>query len=175
MITPLHPGERVVVTMERHPIIFFINAFIYIFLLAVPIGVWLLFQSTGSVIPSGPFITPLIVLATSIYCLYIWLYMLHTFFDFALDTWVVTNQRIINIEQKGLFSRQVAEQDIARIQDVTAEIKGILPTLFDFGNVSIQTAGEKERFLFKQIKNPQRIVEIISKLVERYVEENKIG
>ena len=39
-------------------------------------------------------------------------------------------------------------------------------TFFDYGNVYIQTAGEKERFVFKDVGRPERVREDILRLVE---------
>ena len=60
----------------------------------------------------------------------------------------------------------MAEQRLYRIQDVTSEVKGVLPTIFKYGNIYIQTAGEIERFIFEQIPNPDQIRDYIIKLAE---------
>ncbi|MEK7203085.1 MAG: PH domain-containing protein, partial [Patescibacteria group bacterium] len=52
------------------------------------------------------------------------------------------------------------------VQDITSEMKGIFGTFFNFGDVYIQTAGEKERFIFRQIPNPNEVVRKISNLAE---------
>jgi uncharacterized membrane protein YdbT with pleckstrin-like domain len=88
------------------------------------------------------------------------------FTDYYLDTWIVTNERIINIEQKGLFSRIVSELHLNQVQDVTSETHGIVATFLSYGDVHIQTAGARERFNFKQIDNPEKIKQIITKLVQ---------
>jgi uncharacterized membrane protein YdbT with pleckstrin-like domain len=85
--------------------------------------------------------------------------------DYYLDMWVVTSERIVNIEQKGLFSRKISAFRLYRVQDVTAEVKGLLPTFLHYGNVRIQTAGAKENFIFKQISSPYEITKNIIKLV----------
>lgn len=116
---------------------------------------------------SGPIFFPIVVLFTTIYYLYVWLFVLHTFVDYYLDVWIVTNHRIVNVEQRGLFNRTISEQRLYRIQDVTSEIKGMFATFLDYGTVYLQTAGEKTRFVFKQIKGPQRCANKISQLVEQ--------
>ena len=97
-----------------------------------------------------------------------WVALFIVWIDYYLDVWIITNQRIINIEQIGLFSRQVSELEHGKIQDVTSEVKGLLPTFFKFGYVYIQTAGEKARFTFKQVPNPVRVRDIIMQL-QKYV------
>ena len=79
----------------------------------------------------------------------------------------ITSERIIDIQQKGFFSRVIAEHKLFRIQDVTSEVHGIIPTVFKYGDVYIQTAGTKQRFFFNQVPNPERVRNIIIKLVQR--------
>ena len=86
--------------------------------------------------------------------------------DYYLDVWIVTTKRVLNIEQTGLFARVVSELRLYRVQDVTSTVKGVVETLFDFGDVEIQTAGEKTRFLFEEIPHPNRISKSILELSE---------
>lgn len=102
-----------------------------------------------------------------------WLILFIIWIDYYLDVWIVTDQRIVNIEQLGLFRRRVSEMEHSRIQDVTSKIKGVFPTLFKYGYVYIQTAGATERFIFKQVPNPVEIRNIIMQLQKRAVKEQK--
>ena len=95
---------------------------------------------------------PIGALFASIYFLSSALIAITMFTDYYLDTWIVTNERIINIEQQGLFSRVVSTLHLNQVQDTTAETTGFLATILSYGDVHVQTAGSKERFLFKNIK-----------------------
>lgn len=109
-------------------------------------------------------ISVLIFFSASSYYLFIWLFFFHHWIDYYLDVWVVTDQRIINIEQKALFSRTVSELNMSTIQDVTSEVKGKLATILKFGDVHIQTAAEEKRFVFEKIPNPQEVATKITEL-----------
>lgn len=98
----------------------------------------------------------------------IWLFSFMTWIDYYFDIWIITNERIINIEQVGLFDRHISELNFSNIQDVTTTVEGIIPTVLNFGDVSIQTAGEQERFLFHMVPDPYKIKDTIMKLSERY-------
>jgi uncharacterized membrane protein YdbT with pleckstrin-like domain len=93
--------------------------------------------------------------------------------NFYLDVWIVTDTRIVNIEQLGLFSRHISELKHNKIQDVTSEVQGLVPTLFGYGNVYIQTAGNKQRFVFKQIPESTKTRNIIMQLQKRAIFEEK--
>jgi len=63
----------------------------------------------------------------------------------------------VNIEQKGLFVRSMSEIFLFRIQDTTSEVKGFFPSMFNYGDVFVQSAGEQERFLFHKVPDPYGI------------------
>lgn len=94
----------------------------------------------------------------------IWLYGFLVWIDYYFDVWIITNERIVNIEQKGLFARHVSELNLSRVQDVTATVEGIIPTVLNYGDVHIQTAGEENRFIFRQVPDPYRIKDTIMRL-----------
>ncbi len=105
-------------------------------------------------------------LLRGVYLLFVLVFGLTEFFDYYLDVWIVTNERIVDIQLKGLFARTISETRLYRVQDVTAEMKGIFATLFDYGTVHVQTAGATGRFTFEQMPDPDAVVRGISKLVE---------
>lgn len=98
------------------------------------------------------------------FALFIWLYLFFIWIDYYFDIWIITDKRIVNIEQKGLFIRAVSELKFEKIQDVTTEVKGIIPTILNYGDVYVQTAAEKERFIFRQIPDPYKIKNMIMNL-----------
>jgi hypothetical protein len=101
-----------------------------------------------------------------IYYLAIWEFFFTEFVSYYLDLWIITNDRLIGIEQEALFARTVAELDLYKIQDITSEVKGIFPTIFNFGNVFIQTAAEEGRFHLKNVPDPHNLRRKIMDLAE---------
>ncbi len=102
-----------------------------------------------------------------------WVGLFVMWIDFFCDIWIVTDQRIISIEQIGLFRREISELEHGKIQDVTTEIHGVVPTLLKFGQVYIQTAGEKARFTFKQVENPVMIRTVVMALQKNAIRKQK--
>ncbi len=100
------------------------------------------------------FVQNFFMLALWIYCFLIWI-------DYYYDIWIITNERVINIEQKGMFTRKVSELRFNKIQDVTTEVIGFIPSVLNYGDVQIQTAGEQERFIFRTISDPYHIKNIL--------------
>lgn len=158
--------ERVVLFLRRHWFALLAIVAAFILLVGVPLIAGWYFWDGFEVWLGHRIWGPLIVILGSMYFLSIWLFAFLEFTDYYLDTWIITNERIINIEQEGLFNRTASELDLAAVQDTTAEIRGILQTIFTYGQVYVQTAGEKGRFHFKNIDNPEHVKELITRLVE---------
>ncbi len=63
---------------------------------------------------------------------------------YFLDLWVITDRRIIVIEQVRFFDRRVSNFRLERLQDIKATVRGLIPTLLNYGTVSAQTASASE-------------------------------
>ena len=55
------------------------------------------------------------------------------------SVFIVTDQRLIQITQKGLFHRSVVDLGLSQIQMVNYEIAGLQQTLLGFGTIMMQT------------------------------------
>lgn len=161
-----HPDERLVYFLRRHPITLAGVILGYAGLLALPFIAGAVLASIRPDLLQDPVTFPIIALAGSLFFLFAWLFLFQAFLDFYLDVWVVTNRRIMNITQSGLFHRQVSELRLYRVQDATASLAGLLHTLLNFGQIEIQTAGEKARFIFEDIGRPQEVAKTIMQLAE---------
>lgn len=158
--------EKIIYLLRRHPLVLARGLFVFVILAALPFVAYYFFAPTLPVYLNDPALKIIIILGTSIYASSVWLFLFSAFLDYYLDLWIVTNDRIMNIEQHGLFGRTISELDLTKIQDVTSDIKGIIPTIFGYGDVHIQTAAEEKRFVFEQIPNPHEIRKGILDLIE---------
>lgn len=156
--------ETVVYRIRRHPLTFIPIVALFLLLLLVPIAVYFLFASLFPAVLSGPRTYPLIVLLMSAYTLTMYLLFYVRFLDYYLDLWIVTNDRIVDIEQHNLFSRSVTELDLFRIQDVTVETHGIFATLFKYGDVMVKTASSNSHIVFFAVPEPNKIREELIRL-----------
>jgi hypothetical protein len=174
--------ERIEMVIRRHPIFLFRNIVFFVVLAAIPAGVVIMVQTVSSTLFTNPVALAIGGVLGSIYYLGIWLFFFSLILDYYLDIWVLTNDRLIAVEQQGLFSRVISETDLWLIQDVTSEIKGIGATIFGFGNLHVQTAAEQARFHFENCGNPNGIRQKMLSLAEtdrhyhmNNVELNKVG
>ncbi len=106
-------------------------------------------------------------------------YVIQNFILWFYNVYIVTDERIIDIDFFGLMYKNINVTQIRKIEDVNYSQKGILSSFFNFGDVVIQTAseqrsdevfaqnGEASPFTFDQITNPDKVVRIISELMEQ--------
>ncbi len=166
-----HPqkGERIEMLLRRHSLMMFWNVLLYVALLIVPwIFRWFMIRQFPDIWASR-FLSPVFYLGGSIYILFILLFFFASFIDYWLDVWIITNERIISIEQKGIFARTFTEQKLYRLQDVTSEIHGFLPTVFHYGNVIVQSAAIEQNAVFKQVPH----ADVVARKIMQLMEESK--
>ncbi len=164
------PGEKLVMALRRHPITFVRPTLFFLLMAALPVALaWLVLGANPT------FANPLLeiggTLLASTYYLGIWLFFFSEFTSYYLDISIITTERIIDIDQQGLFGRTIAELHLSRIQDVKSEVKGIFATMFNYGMIEVETAGEEENFKFQQVHDPngarQKILDLAASERER--------
>lgn len=158
------PNEKIIMVLRRHWWILFKFFFFYLVLFLLPFLLKTPAEKYTDLL-SGGTLTVVVNLLVSLYYLYVLTFFFRAWVDYYLDVWVITNERIVNIEQRGLFSRHISAHRLYRIQDVTSEVKGFLPTLLHYGDVHVQTAGPNPRFVFRQIPNSYDVTRKILSLV----------
>lgn len=67
---------------------------------------------------------------------------------------IITDMHVTQVLQSGLFSRKVSELTMENVEDVTANQHGIFPTMFNYGTMKVETAGEQNNFVFRYCPNP---------------------
>ncbi len=86
---------------------------------------------------------------------------------------IITNEHIVDIDQIGLFNRTVSTLRLEEIQDITAKVHGPMQTIFQYGTLLIQTAGERENFVLDYIAEPYEIEHYILKIRKENVNSQK--
>ncbi len=160
----IKPEEKIVHVLRRDPVTFLPKILLTLMLLIVPIALSDVVANVYPTLYSNTVLYPIIMLALSAYLLSILLFFYTAFIIFYLDVSIITTDRIIDVEQLGLFARRVAEFDLFRIQDVTADVEGFMPTLFNYGTLEIKTASVNMNLIFHNIAHPNRIREELIQL-----------
>lgn len=156
--------ETVKLFVRQHPVVnvFWIIATVVLVLLPVtvfPVFIGLL-----------PFILPAkyILVGGLLWYLVTFGYAFGNFLYWYFNIYIVTNERLVDIDFLYLLYKRFSQAELDKIQELSFASGGILATIFDFGNVSIETAGEAPNLLFEKIPHPQRVVETIRSLTEEH-------
>ena len=91
-----------------------------------------------------------------------------TWTHYYLDLWIITERRIIVVDQIGFFNRNVSIFRLERLQDIEFSVKGVIPTLLNFGTIRAQTAGESEdNFKTGGLPDPRSLQATIQKAMDQ--------
>ena len=147
----LSDNEKVLMVLHRHWIVVFWKFLIAFIVAIIPLMAAPAIVSNSSLgisdtaIPYVEFFLAVYLMVITLICFILWS-------EYYLDIWIITSQRIIDINQKGLFNREVSEFMLEKVQDVSVEVPNMMATLMKYGNLKIQTAGDRT-FEIKEISN----------------------
>ncbi len=116
----------------------------------------------GNQLIFGP--SPLFVLTLFWYVITLG-FAIQFYVNWFFNVFIVSNKKIVDIDVVGLSYKNISECTLQNIEDVTSRIKSNFGTVFDIGDVYVQTAAEEREFEFVNVDNPASIRDLISDLV----------
>jgi len=169
---PEFPGQR-----EDEEILMILNKHWYTIAMPLVKGIAIILFSFVVPIWTG-FMGTIFSYAIGAIIYYLWIifwiaYILYEYYHWYRDKFIITDHRIIDIDQQGMFSRQVSEIELDRIQNVTYTVAGFFQTLFNFGTVTIQSVGNNELTL-EHIADPATCQREITALVKKVTEDTPV-
>ena len=172
----LEPGEDILTVVRKHWFVLaselagvVVGALLPIILLNIFFGVsgayGILTIDTNAYTPQITFLATLWLLFSVFSGFVIWTH-------YFLDLWIVTDRRIISVEQIHFFNRNVAIFRLERLQDIEFKISGLIQTFFNYGTISAQTAGHHEaNFKSSGMPNPDQLQATIQKAMDARLSE----
>jgi len=91
----------------------------------------------------------------------------YTFISFVVwfyNVGIISNHRVIDIDVNGINSKDVAATQLEDIIDISYKQSGLKQSLFDYGDVYMETQAEKPNFEFLSVPHPAKIADLITKL-----------
>jgi len=153
------PEEVIVVRLHKHYVILIRNIALPCFLLLVDlVGFGYLYIQSKSTL--ALVVGILLGLAPLLLILYMTV-------DNYNDNYIVTNKRVVHEERVPLVYESRTEAFLHTVQDVQQVRAGLLAQLYNFGDLIIETAGERGHVIFRQIPNPAETRDIIFEQIER--------
>ena len=94
-------------------------------------------------------------------------FILEKFISWYFDIFIISNLRVIDIDVNNILNRSFKEAQIDRIQDMSYKVVGVSQTLFNYGTVVIETAGENPEISFEKIANPAKVLKVLQHLTQQ--------
>lgn len=152
----LQPGERVIFQIKRHPFglmsQYITTGILVIVALVVAILVVPKIDSSSTV--QG--ISVLIYGALGLLVAFAVIFLAVANSIYWKNKWILTSDSLTQILKPSLFGQQVSQLSLDDLEDVTVIQSGLLQTMFHFGTLRAETAGERSKFVFIYCPNPNQ-------------------
>lgn len=99
------------------------------------------------------------------YYLLIWAYMFTNYVTWFYNISLVTDKRIVDIDFSQIVFENVSATKLSQVEDVSYSQIGVIRSVFDYGNVLVQTAGTASEFMFQAVPHPERVIKVINQLI----------
>lgn len=99
------------------------------------------------------------------------IYAANIFVVWYYNVFIVTDRRVIDIDQRGFFDRIVSEAPLRKIEDVTWRRRGFWQTIFRYGNVRIKIIDSDSGLEIVKVRRPEKISQVIIDLANLKQEE----
>lgn len=166
----LEDSEQVLKIVRKHWFLIVAELFGVFMMILLP----LILLSIAVIVPAlEPYLNllPLIIVAMLGWVLLALLTGFMIWTHYYLDLWVITDRRIIVIDQIHFFNRKVSSFRLERLQDIKVTINGIIPTFLNFGTLRAQTAGAADsNFMSTGLPEPRELQALIQKATDGRLE-----
>jgi hypothetical protein len=167
----LEPGEEVLKVVRKHWFIIVSELFVVFVFMTLPFFILFVFAifpdaltTLDISLANYTLLITFCLSAWSVICLMsgftIWTH-------YYLDLWIITDRRIILVDQIHFFNRNVSIFRLERLQDIEFYVKGFIPTMLNFGTVKAQTASAFEsNFRTNGLPDPRGLQATIQKAMD---------
>ena len=154
-IRNLRPWEKVILVLRRHWIVFVIVGLYFLLWVFITISLYIILWFTG-----------ISNILNIIFWLFFSIFLYIEWLNHELDLYVISNNRIIWIEQVSFLNRTVSECNLWQVQEVNSSTKWFFANMFNYGTLSVQTAGNKTTmrmcFCPDSIQEARKILNIVN-------------
>ena len=166
-------GEKVILLLRAHIVTLLPSLLQIIILFILPLFISPVFSLLRVNIGQSLLAGQVFWLSATWY-LFVFGFTFYKFIFWYFNVYLLTNERIIDFDFRGILHKETAYANLNQIQDVSPKIIGFFGTFFHFGNVFIQTAAAKPEFEFHAVARPDDVARVILEQ-ERHEEGEKGG
>lgn len=149
--------EKIILILRKHPITnipWIITALLMAIAPFIALVVFPLEQFPFGVQVIGILVWYLITLA----------FVIESFLRWFFNVNIITDERVFDVDFVNLVYREITDTNLDQVQDVTVKVGSVIRTMFDFGDIQIQTAAEIPQIEFVAVPHPDRVAKILREL-----------
>lgn len=150
----LKKGEKIELIIRRHWIVF---VMLWLFLL-----VWVIISIILYTLLGFNFLSNMLNI---VFWLFFSLFMYIQWLNHELDMYIVSNNRVIWVDQVSFLNRKVSECNLWQVQEVNSKTSWLFANIFNYWTISIQTAWSqttlKMDFAPDSIQGARKILNIV--------------
>ncbi|MBI1982277.1 MAG: hypothetical protein HYY87_02300 [Candidatus Levybacteria bacterium] len=160
--------EKILLFLRRHLLTNLSWLIPSLLLLLLPPLLGLFTPSLGNLFP--PLLLPQNYLTVLLlfYYLFVFNYMFISFISWFYNIGIITQKRVIDIDYSDIVHRYISYTKLNLIEDVTYRQTGFIRSLFNYGDVFVQTAGTHPNFEFLSVPQPAKATHVIQELIGRH-------
>jgi hypothetical protein len=153
-----HTEERVILVLRQHPItqVQWVVVALGLALLPFFFPFWRVFEFLPSRFE---------IAALALWYLLVMGFSLQAFLSWFYNTYIITDERVIDVDFQSLIFKNISSAKIDNIEDVTATTGGALRSVFDYGTVKVQTAATEKEFEFANVPHPSKVTALVNELL----------
>lgn len=156
-IRNLKEGEEIEIVLRRHWIVYvMLGVYFSVMLIMSIVVLWILAFELW------------VFLLLAIFWMNFSLFLYVQWLNHELDLFVITNIRVIGIEQISFLNRTVSECNLRQVQEVNSSTKWFFANVLDYGTVNVQTAGNSTNFVMHFCPRPLEAARRMLNTVEKY-------
>lgn len=158
-------GERVYEVVKNHPYVLMQPGLRAVFITIAGLAIFLFWTNQVS----GVILFIAIAIAFGVF--------FRKFYNYSQSVFVISNLRVINVEQEGFLKRTITETDLDKIQDISSSTKGLARMMLKYGDLMIRTAGASQgtEIVVKDIANPYNVQQKVTLLRSKREGETELN
>lgn len=161
------PDESILLFLRSHLItnLFWVLATIFLIFLPIIIAIIL---PTLNINIFSPNIARFAIVYILFYYLIVFSYAFVNFLHWFYVVFMVTTQQVVDIDYSDIVVHHVAVTSLSQVQDAKYTQSGFIPTLLNYGNIFVQTAGTQPNFEESSVPKPREATHIIGDVIGKY-------
>lgn len=165
-------NEKLIIEIRKHIFYFYVSITGILIVAVIPLVIHRIMIEF--IIFTNPLIINLFfILVYAIFLIFVATVIFIQWTDYYIDVWLITDQRVVDFELKGLFHRDIVSVTLDKVVDVKVIINGVIENMLKIGDIHIQTAGTDKEFIIKGARNPEAMRDTILNAMHAYVSPQK--